>query len=93
MIKLTNRQRFNTFWILSNHGNDIKTFKTQVERRAAGKVKNGVRSFCYKSFRYFRYIETHRKIPKISPGAYVFQRPFLRVLYSGGLIYGEKFAF
>ena len=56
MIKLTNRQQFNTFCILSNHGNDIKTFKTQVERRAAGKVKNGVRSFCYKSFRYFRYI-------------------------------------
>ena len=52
MIKLTNRQQFNTFCILSNHGNDIKTFKTQAEHRAAGKVKNGVRSFCYKSFRY-----------------------------------------
>ena len=48
MIKLTNRQQFNTFCILSNHGNDIKTFKTQAERRAAGKVKNGVRSFRYK---------------------------------------------
>ena len=77
MIKLTSRQQFNTFCILSNHGNDIKTFKSQVEHRAAGKVKNGVRLFCYKSFRYFRYISTHRKIPKISPGAYVFQRPFL----------------
>ena len=30
MIKLTSRQQFNTFCILSNHGNDIKTFKTQV---------------------------------------------------------------
>ena len=48
MIKLTSRQQFNTFCILSNHGNDIKTFKTQVEHRAAGKVKNGVRSFRYK---------------------------------------------
>ena len=48
MIKLTNRQQFNTSCILSNHGNDIKTFKTQVEHRAAGKVKNGVRSFRYK---------------------------------------------
>ena len=28
----------------------------------------------------------HRKIPKISPGAYIFQRPFLRGLYSEGLI-------
>ena len=33
-----------------------------------------------------------RKIPKISPGAYIFQRPFLRGLYSEGLIYGGKFA-
>ena len=35
----------------------------------------------------------YHKIPKISPGAYIFQRPFLRGLYSEGLIYGGKFAF
>ena len=35
----------------------------------------------------------HRKIPKISPGAYIFQRPFLRGLFLEGLIYGGKFAF
>ena len=34
----------------------------------------------------------YRKIPKICPGAYIFQRPFLRGLYSGGLIYGGRFA-
>ena len=33
------------------------------------------------------------KIPKISPGAYIFQRPFLRGFNSEGLIYGGKFAF
>ena len=33
------------------------------------------------------------KIPKISPGAYIFQTPFLRGLYSEGLIYGRKIAF
>ena len=33
----------------------------------------------------------YRKIPKISPGAYIFQRPFLRGLFSEGLIYGGKF--
>ena len=33
------------------------------------------------------------KIPKISPGAYIFQRPFLRGLFLEGLIYGGKFAF
>ena len=42
---------------------------------------------------------TYRKIPKISPGAYIFQRPFLRGLFLEGLIfrgayiYGGKFAF
>ena len=35
----------------------------------------------------------YRKIPKISPGAYIFQRPFLRGLYFEGLFYGRKFAF
>ena len=35
----------------------------------------------------------YRKIPKINPGTYIFQRPFLRVLFLEGLIYGGKFAF
>ena len=35
----------------------------------------------------------YRKIPKISPGAYIFQRPFLRGIFLEGLIYGGKFAF
>ena len=35
----------------------------------------------------------YRKILKISPGAYIFQRPFLRGLFLEGLIYGGKFAF
>ena len=30
----------------------------------------------------------YRKIPKISPGAYIFQRPFLRGLFLEGLIFG-----
>ena len=38
----------------------------------------------------------YRKIPKISPGAHIFQRPFLRGLFLEGLIFGGaygKFAF
>ena len=35
----------------------------------------------------------YRKIPEISPEAYIFQRPFLRGLFIEGLIYGGKFAF
>ena len=35
----------------------------------------------------------YRKIPKISPGAYIFQSPFLRGLHLEGLIYEGKSAF
>ena len=38
-------------------------------------------------------ITSYRKIQRISPGAYIFQRPFLRGLYSESLIYGMKFGF
>ena len=37
-------------------------------------------------------INTYRKIPKISPGAYIFQRPFLRGLYLEGQFNGGFFA-
>ena len=33
----------------------------------------------------------YRKIPKISPGAYIFQRPFLRGLCLEGLIFGGAY--
>ena len=32
-----------------------------------------------------------RKIPKISPGAYIFERPFLRGLFLEGLIFGGAY--
>ena len=35
----------------------------------------------------------YHKILKISPGAYIFKRPFLRGLFLEGLIYEGKFAF
>ena len=52
---------------------------------------------CFNSSSFVLYLTLYlfpcyRKIPKISPGAYIFQRPFLRGLYSEGLIYGGKFA-
>ena len=34
---------------------------------------------------------TYRKIPKISAGAYIFQRPFLRGLFLEGLIFGGAY--
>ena len=33
----------------------------------------------------------YRKIPKISPKAYIFQRPFLRGLFLEGLIFGGAY--
>ena len=35
----------------------------------------------------------YRKVLKISPGAYIFQRPFLRSLFLERLIYEAKYAF
>ena len=37
------------------------------------------------------YILKYRKIPKISPGAYIFQRPFFRGLFLDGLIFEETY--
>ena len=37
--------------------------------------------------------QTYRKISKISPGAFIFQRPFLTGLFLERLIYGGKFVF
>ena len=34
---------------------------------------------------------TYRKIPKISPGAYIFKRPFLSGLFLEGLIFGGAY--
>ena len=58
-------------------------------------------------FRFLRYIHVklhtlhvmlcdlflpyYRKIPKISPWAYIFQRPFLRGLLLEGLLFGEVY--
>ena len=40
---------------------------------------------------YFLFKLGYRKIPKISPGAYIFQRPFLRGLFLEGLIFGGAY--
>ena len=37
------------------------------------------------------FVYAYRKIPKISPGAYIFQRPFLRGLFLEGLVFGGAY--
>ena len=59
-------------------------------------------SLILNSFFYFFYfcfssallrVRATVKLKKISPGAYIFQRPFLRGVFLEGLIYGGKFTF
>ena len=51
--------------------------------------KSHLRTFVLFSFlpSYLSLNVTYRKIPKISPGSYTFQRPFLRGLFLDGLIF------
>ena len=37
------------------------------------------------------FLNAYCKIPKISPGAYIFQRPFLRGSFLEGLIFGGAY--
>ena len=58
------------------------------------KLQDVFQTFSKTIISFFRLqVIKYRKIPKISPGAYIFQRPFLRSLFLEGLIYGGKFAF
>ena len=52
---------------------------------------------CLSVLAYLSYLAclsvlAYRKIPKISPGAYIFQRPFLRGLFLEGLMFGGAYA-
>ena len=55
--------------------------------------KSHLRTFVLFSFlpSYLSLNVTYRKIPKISPGSYIFQRPFLRGLFLDGLIFGGAY--
>ena len=37
------------------------------------------------------HLQMYRKIPKISPGAYIFEGPFLRGLFLEGLVFGGTY--
>ena len=55
--------------------------------------KSHLRTFLLFSFlpSYLSLDVTYRKVPKISPGSYMFQRPFLRGLFLDGLIFGGAY--
>ena len=63
----------------------ILSFTVEESHAAADKINDDlqrIRDCCF---------ENYRKIPKISPGAYSFQRPFLRGLFLEGLIFGGAY--
>ena len=61
--------------------------------KAAAKTVKTTQQICRQMTSSRTPSDIYRKIPKMSPGAYIFQRPFLRSLFLEGLIYGEKFSF
>ena len=75
-----------------------KDLYKRLKSRECGKWKQRRYQLLLVHLRSLKGLEKYRKIPKIIPGAYIFQRPFLRGLFLGGLyserlIYGGKFAF
>ena len=63
--------------------NEYRKIPSLRSRRVFSLFRPFIPSACYAGY----------KIPKISPGAYISQRPFLKDLFLEGLIYGGKFAF
>ena len=66
---------------------------TQLLDKYGGNLKKNLNGFSGPIHDFPSLSINYRKIPKISLGADIFQRPFLRGLYSEGLMYGGKFAF
>ena len=59
----------------------------------AGAERSGPKKLTktYSRFSNHSTLINYRKIPKISPGAYIFQRSFLRGLFLEGLIFGGAY--
>ena len=77
------------FWLVSSAG------RSTINGKHHSPTVSYCEHFCsaISSLSQFYFSLIYRKIPKIRPGGYIFQRPFLKSLFLEGLIYGEKFAF
>ena len=68
--------------------------KVQNDRNAIERcARSGPKKLTKTSSRFPNHFTliNYRKIPKISPGAYIFERPFLRGLFLEGLIFGGAY--
>ena len=59
--------------------------------KAAAKTVKTTQQICRQMTSSRTPSDIYRKIPKMSPGAYIFQRPFLRSLFLEGLIFRGAF--
>ena len=59
--------------------------------KAAAKTVKTTQQICRQMTSSRTPSDIYRKIPKMSPGAYIFQRPFLRGLFLEGLIFGGAY--
>ena len=81
------------------HPNFQESFLIFVDGSSTGigftlvQIQNGKEVVIAYIGRGLNQAEQNYQIRKISPGAYIFQRPFLRGLCLEGLIFGGKFAF
>ena len=77
------------------HERDLVVVQKQVETLSAQSAKLQVayqgEAINMLYFLYLLLFSTYRKIPKISLGAYIFQRLFLRGLFLEGLIFGGAY--
>ena len=80
-------------WICIDAGHVSKNALYSHRPQALYQLKREKSLCLFKNLKLNCSINKYRKIPNLSPGPYIFQRPFLRGLYSEGLIYGGKFGF
>ena len=76
------------------NGKDILSLKTEelkAELNKRGLKKSGNKCTLVERLRAAMISEHTVKCRKISPGAYIFQRPFLRGLFLEGLIFGGAY--
>ena len=59
----------------------------EVKKRSVLVTMHFIKDMC----EFLPEASKYRKIPKISPGTYIFQRPFLRGLFLEGLIFGGAY--
>jgi len=84
-------------WV--NKLQNVFNYKKIIERKKRKKYLNKYIFFAlflcllFDRLGVLLFSASYRKIPKISPGAYISQRPFLWGIFLEGLIYEGKFAF